>query len=787
MTSFLQDVRQALRSLAGQPGFTAVTVATLALGLGLNTAVVTAAYGILWRPLPFDAPDRLVTLTVRYGEDGRGARVRPGQFSEWRDRIRTVHLAGHLVREHTLRSAGPARVITATAVTSDFFEVLQVSAAVGFAPRLAGGDVLAVVSARLARTLDMASPVSAIGELITLGDTSYEVVGVMPESFAFPTAEVDVWIGLPPDSADPGNGRLELIGRLGSRATIAQARDDATRVAREINSDEWYAEVTSLEETLLDEARPAVLAALAAAALVLAVACASTITLMLGRSIARGHEFALRSALGAGAGRLARTAFMEGLMVATGGLVVGLFVAWTSLRVFTTRAVGLVPRVSEVGLDLPTVLAAVGLTLAVGGVCGGAAAVGAMRRDGAELLRGTVRTATPVTRKLRAALVAAQLALSIVLMTGAGLLTRSVTELLAEDGGFNPGPVLTARLMLDDSRFIDDPSTTDFVNRLLERVRALPTVEAAGIGSLLPPIDAPITLSIRLRSDTRDDTMEFSYGAVTSGFFEALGTPLRDGRHFVEQDERAEVADTIVSVSAARFMFPDDDPVGRGPNFAVPTFGIERDTTMVGVVADMKFAGLDSAPVASMYIPWQLRPMGLSHLVKTSGYPATLVPTVRNLIMELNPTLPLPDVRTLDDHIANSIAGRRLQLVPAAAVAALALAVAMVGLFGTLGRAVTERRLELSIRAAVGASPGRLVRLVLRGSVTVTALGLAVGLSVAAATGRGLSSLLYRVSPYDPLTFAAVAGVVLVASLTASIIPARRAARLDPLIALKGD
>ena len=497
----------------------------------------------------------------------------------------------------------------------------------------------------------------------------------------------------------------------------------------------------------------------------------------------------MRLALGAGAGRVFRAAVIEGLVLAGGGLVAGLFVAWGGLRLFTVRAAGVIPRVTEVGgIDLPVLLCAVGATLGVALVCGGSSAASAMRRNDAELLRGTGLVGTSASRRLPTALVAAQLAMSVVLLTVAGLLARSVGELLAEDGGFAPERVLTARLMLDDAPLIDDASQTAFVNSLLARVRALPTVEAAGLGSTLPPTDAPITMTIRFLNDTRDETTRISFGAVTSGFFEALGTPLQDGRSFTERDGAAEIAGAIMSESAARFLFPDENPVGRTAPFNMPRLAMTRDTAFIGVVDDMKYHGLDAPRAGSVYVPWQLRPMGLSHLVvRTSGDPRALIPTVRDLITELNPTLPVPDVRALDDHIANSIAGRRLQLLAAATIALLALAVAMLGLFGTLRRAVAERRLELSIRAAVGASPRRLVRLVLRGSVAVTALGLVVGLAIAAATGRGLTSLLYGVSPYDPLTLAGVAGVAIVASLTASIIPALRAARLDPLIALKGE
>ena len=784
--SFFHELRYAVRSLARQPSVTAVAVTTLALGLGLNTAVFAVAYGILWRPLPYPESDRLVTITTRFG-DGDGGGIRLNTFSAWVDRLRTAHLSGYQTTERSLRGAGPARIVSVTSVTEDFFSVLGLPAAQGVAPPLPPGDPRAVISAPLARRMET-SGAPAVGQTVTIGDRRYDVTAVMPATFAFPSTEVDAWIAVPPPPvANTGSGSYQLIGRLSEGATRAQAGEDADRVVRNINSAEWNATVRTLESLLLDDTRPAIQVSLAAAVLVLVVACASTTTLMIGRTVGRGHEFAVRRALGAGAGRLIHAAVVEGLVIAGSGLAVGLVLAWAGLRVFTSRAGGVLPRLTEIGLDLPSMLVATGLTVAVALVCGGVSAVGAMRPRGAALLRGTVLRDTPITRRLRAALVAAQLAMAIVLLTGAGLLARSVSALLAQNAGFRSERVLTARLMLGDSRFLDDASQTGFVDRLLARVRALPTVEAAGVGSTLPPTDAPTTVSLRYRSDTRDDAITLSFGAVTPGFFDALGTPLESGRRFARRDQLAEFGAMILSASAAPFMYPaDSDPVGRSSNFAVPTLAVTKDTPIIGVVDDMTYRGLDAPRTGAVYVPWQRRPMGLAHLVvRTTGDPRALVPTLRTLIMQLNPTLPLPDVRTLDDHIAGSIAGRRLQLVPAAAVAALALAVAMVGLFGTLGRAVTERRQELSIRAAVGASPARLVRLVLRSSLAVTIVGLGVGL--AAAAGRALSSLLYGVSPYDPVTFAVVTGVVLVAALIASIMPARRAARLDPLIALKGE
>ena len=728
----------------------------------------------------------MVTVEAR-SEDSDGGGVGLDDFRDWTDRLRTAELAGHQTRERTLRSAGSARIVDVATVTENFFQVLGLPAEEGVAPQFTAGDARVVISTRLARGFSVTPGVPAVGQPITIGDRRYEVAGVMPAAFAFPTAAVDAWVSVPA-VVDRFSGSYELLGRLKDGMTLAQIQEDASRVVRDLNSDNWNALVRTLEGELLDETRPAIQVSLGAAALVLVVALVNTFTLVMGRSVARGREFALRLALGAGLGRLVRGAVIEGVVIASGGLMVGLFLAWAGLRVFLANAAGVLPRVSEVGLDLPALLSIVGVSFLVALACGGASASGAVRRTGADVLRGTPLTGTPVNRRLRSALVAAQLALSIVLLTGAGLLARSVGELLAEDGGFEPERVLTAKLLLSDAPLMDDAAQAAFVNRLLSRVRGLPGVEAAGIGSTLPPTDAPTSMTLSYRSDTRDDTITLKFGAVTSGFFEALGTPLQSGRHFVEQDERGETADAIISESTARFMFPNDDSVGRTSQFDIPILGMTRDTTFLGVVDDIKYQGLDAPRAGALYVPWQLRPMGLSYLViRTNGDPTTLIVPVRDLITQLDPTLPLPDVRTLNDHVAASIADRRLHVVPAVTVAGLALVVTMVGLFGTLGRSVVERRHELSIRAAVGASPRRLVRLVLRGSVSVTALGLAIGLPVAAGVGRGLSSLLYGVSPYDPWTFAGVTGVVLLASLTASLIPARRAARLDPLIALKGE
>ena len=791
LESILHDVRYAARSLFRQPGTTALTVSILALGLGVNTAVLAVAWGVLWRPLPYPAPDRLVRVVQVYAERGSELGVRLDRIDEWNRRLGTMRVAGYAARERVVRGAGPPRVMEVANVTGDFFEVVGMPASQGVAPRFASGDGRAIISASLARWLEDESGESALGRTLTVGEGRYDVAAVMPAEFGLPSAEVDVWLG-EPAVAPVGWAYHQLVGRLREGSTLAQARDDATRVTRETleyRPDLYSAVVRPLDETLRGELRPVLRLSIAAALLVLVVACANAATLLIGRSVVRSREFAIHIALGSGLARLVRAALIEGLAMAVGGLVLGLAAAWAGLRLFAAAAADVMPRVDAVALDLPVVLAGLVLTLLASAACGGASAAGAVRGDGAVLRGGTAATGSRTTRRLRAGLVAAQIALSIVLLTGAGLLVRTVDRLLDEDGGFEPRQALTARLMLADRPLVEGDDHNAFVEMLLERVRGLPGVQAAGVGSLLPPDDEPISVEFHYDIGNGSPTREIvlSFGAVTHGYFAALGVRLRDGRRFEAADDFADVGPVMLSETAARFVYPDEEAVGRPMYYgAIPALGIARHAPIVAVVDDMKYQGLAAPRAGSIYVPWLRAPTGVSHLVvRTTGDPLALAPAVRDLILTLNPSLPVPEVRTLEDHVAGSIADRRLRVLPASGFAALALAVAMVGLFGALARAVAERSHELAIRAAVGASPGRLVRLVLRSALAVTGAGLATGLLASAATGRGLASLLYGVGPYDPATFAASAAAVVLAALAATAIPARRAARLDPMIALR--
>ena len=787
-------MRYVARSLVRQPGPVVLAVGILALGLGVNTAVLAIAYGVLWRPLPYRDADRLITVALVYREDESVlGEVQRDQLDTWNRSLRTARVAGHNSRERVVRAADRTLVTEVATVAGDFFGILGAAAVQGVAPRLASGDRRAVISTALARTIEQEAGRSALGQTLSVGDGRYDVAAVLPSDFGFPSTSVDVWIGAPP-VASPGPGSYRLVGRLRDGATLAQAREDATRVFRgtlAAGADSWSADVRPIDERLRGELRPVLRVSMGAALLVLVVASANAATLLIGRSVLRRREFAIRIALGSGLTRLIRAALAEGLAIAGGGLILGLAAAWAGLRAFATLAAGVVPRIHAVGIDLPVLLAGLLLTVAVGVVCGGASAAGALRRDGAALRAGAATTGSRTTRRLRAALVAGQIASTIVLLTGAGLLVRTVDRLLDEDPGFEPRQALTARLMLADTPFIEGGDHRAFVEMLLERVRGLPGVQAAGVGSVLPPDDEPVAIQL-LHEDRRGASSRreivLSFGAVTRGYFAALGTRLREGRRFEASDDFADVGPVMLSETAARFVYPDEDAVGRPLPYNIDALSIAHRAPIVAVVDDMKYEGLAAPRAGSIYVPWHRVPTGVSHLVvRTTGDPLALAPAVLDLIRNLNPSLPVPEVRTLEDHVAGSIAERRLRVLPAAGFAALALTVAMVGLFGTLARAVAERRNELAVRAAVGASPGRLFRLVLGSAVAVTGVGLAAGLPAAAATGRSLAALLYGVSPFDPVTVATVVATVVLAALAASAIPARRAARLDPMAALRAE
>lgn len=796
MGGFWRDVRFAIRALMRAPLLFVTAILTLAAGTGLATGMFAVAYGVLLRPLPFPDPQRVVTVPVfRRGADARGG-VRMEEVAEWQQRTRAFDkLAAYTTAEFTLRGVGDARSVRGTMVTAGFFDVLGMPAAEGSTRPIAEGEGAAVLSAHL---------VDQIGRLgawrdrgATIGATDFAAAAVMPKTFAFPDVRTDLWVraeAMPRITLFGGadQRRFTLIGRLAPGVTIEQARDDVRRVVKEIDElapaaskQERDAAVFVVQERERDAARPSVLPFLGGAVLVLLIACANVSGLLVGRAVSRQREFAVRRALGGGAAHVLRASLAESFAVSLAGWGLGLWIAWLVMRLFESRAGAAIPNLEGVRLDLPVVAASLLLAVLVAVVSGGAPALRAVRSHPHSVLKQTSERIGRGGRAFRGALVVSQIALTVVLLVAAGLLMRTVARIIAAERGFEAQHAAAMRLMLTQTVRFNADERAPFISRLVEQARALPGVVAAGIGSDLPPNANQLAMTIRLVEDRRgtDETHTFGWAAATPGYLEAIGATLVSGRLFDERDRGATPPSLVITESSARALLRDRDPIGRDWPAPLPSAGGKRiRPRVIGVVRDVKYGGLDrSSPALTLFVPWENLAPGNAHLVvRTSGPAQSIGPSLRRIVQDLDPTLPLFPPQTLDEVVSTSMAARRLRLQLAAAFAALALALAAVALWGAVAQSVLDRRHELAVRLALGATRENAVRLMLRGGLVLIALGVVFGGAASAAAAKGLGHFLHGVSPFDPLTFAAGLSVAVIVSLVACYVPARRAAAISP-------
>jgi putative ABC transport system permease protein len=794
--AFLHDLRLAVRALVGARWTTAAAILILALGTGVNTSVLAVAYGILLRPLPYPEASRIVVLSLEAG--GHEFGIPLAEFDQWRPRLRTVqHVAAYSNAEFTVRGLGEPRVVRAAIVKGEFFEALGVPAAEGRVPSGARLDPWLVVK-RAAPQLVGVPGSGTVGRAVTVGTGSYVVSGSMPDVFAFPADDVVAWLPASSMTAIPiagerADGRsFRLVARLKPGVTLQQASDDVARVRREISgpqSSEVRLTVMPLNDVLTARVRPVLAVLVAAAILVLLVACGNVASLLVGRAVARSRDLAVRLALGASRWQLIRGVLAESLVVAVAASALGVWIGLVLVRAFVRVATGVFPRLDSVAIDLPVLAGTAVTAFAIALLCGAAPALNAARGDFAPAFRGATASASRGARRVRGALVAGQIALSIVLLTGAGLVMRTVTRLLDQAGGIEASHVATARLVMTDTTTFAANARAPYVSLVLERVRALPGVQSAGIGSTLPPRVSPLQMGINVEVKGRSNFQALTLASVTPGYFAALGARVVRGRTFTDGDVGAAGPVAILSESAARHVSPTRDPVDRPLSFSLPPIaGRARRPRIIGIVGDIKYAGLDSASSGTVYLLWNDLPAGTSYLiVRGSQDPLALAPALRRVIRDADPSMPVPEVQSLDDEILRSIADRRLRVLPAASFAILALAVALVGLSAVSSRAVAERRRELAIRGALGATPGGNLRMIVGEGVRWTALGVVIGLAAAGAVGRMLATLLYGVSPHDPATFAAVAVIVAAAAVGTCYLAARRALQQDLLELLRAE
>jgi putative ABC transport system permease protein len=808
------DLRWARRWLAHRPGFALAVVLTLALGVGGTTAVVCVVDGVLLRPLPYPEPDRVVAVwSLTRGQTEPWASS-PPDFRAFRDRASSLEsLGGYYLGAANLVIRGEPVRLAAAFATAGTFEALAVPAALGRTFRTeeetAGRDRVAVLSDATWRRWFAARP-DIVGSTVSVNGAPHTVIGVMPRSFRFPerTAELCLPMAFAPgDVLDTrGNYFVSIIGRLRPGMSAEQSERELAGIAAGIAADEPQASIRSAhvvplhEQTVGDARRPLQLL-LGGTGLLLAITCANVAGLVLARGAARGRELALRAGLGATRGRLARQLLTEGLLLSAAGSAAGLAVAWGALQLLRTLGPRDLPRLDEVALD-GRVLAATALLAIATGLA--FALLPALRLTGGEhpdeLRSGTRQAGAAGHQRLRRLLVGGQVALTLVLLVGAGLLLRSLLALTRVDPGFRSSGVVTASLPLRPHAGTGAPRTWRFADELLERVQTQPEIESAALTSGLSlrggGWDKMVSFGDRPLPESRDKVPVVGYRLVSRDYFRTLGVRLVAGRAF-DQDDRADGAPVaLINQAMAHRFWPDRDPMGTtiwmGPPEAmvstiVPAgFRFPR-LTVVGIVADERFESLDrpaEPEVYQLYAQSAETPSTLYLVVRARGEPTLVIPGLRAALRAVDPTMPLAEVATVSELMRESGARRRFGAVLVSGFAALALALALVGVYGVAAQFVAQRRRELAIRLALGADIAEIMRLVLReGAGTALAGGL-VGIAAALALSGLMRAVVFEVQPSDPVTYVACTAVLLAAVLLAALLPARRAARLPPAVVL---
>lgn len=791
----LRDVRHVLRSLGKAPGFVVVAALTLALALGATTLIFSVVNGVVLRPLPYDDAGRLVRVfETAPGRSGELRSIAHPTLDAWGDLRAFEGIA--LYGPWSLDLAGTERAeqLRGAAVSTGFFATLRASPAAGRAftreEHQPGGPRVIVLTDGLRHRLF--GDATALGETLNLGGEPFTVVGVMPPGFAYPAgAEFWVTTGLDAEWDARRARHLSAIGRLRPGVDVAGATADLLRVEASLAEQfpEAYTgygiQVTPLHEQIVGPVRKPLLLVLGAVSAVLLIACANVANLTLARSAGRRREFAVRAALGAGAGRVARLVVLENLVLAVIGGTAGIFAAGLGLDAMRGFLTERLPRIAEVSLDWRVVGVAAGVTLLAGLLVGLAPVFQAFSPDLQDQLKegGRSQTSARGHTRLRGALVIAQTAMALVLVTSAGLLVKSFTRLMAVDPGVRTEGVLTFGLGLSGERRGDAAHIVEFYRRVRESLEAIPGVERVGLASRLPLSGADHSNSFRLTEDPPDQQRSAQDRAVTPGYFRALEIPVR-GREFTETDRADGAPVVIVNESFARQYFPGRDAVGQ--RFTPSRAGrVSRE--IVGVAGDARQSGPDVPVEPEFYLPHAQDPWPwLSVVIRTAGDPLALLRQVEEAVWSIDRNLPLTSVRTMDDLYSASVAPRRLGLALIGLFAVLAVVLAVIGAYGVMAYLVTERLPEVGIRMAVGATSGDVVRLVVGRGLRLAAIGIGIGLVGAAIAGRSLQGMLFEVRGQDPATLVAASAVLGAAVLLASFLPARRASRVDPVRALRG-
>ena len=798
----LQDINYAIRILRKNPGFTAIAIVTLALGIGANTAIFSVVNAVLLRALPYQNADRLVMIweTEPSGPGGLYPATGP-DFRDWLKMNKVFDsMAAGTPDGATLTGSGEPLKIPGDAVWPGIFKMLGMEPLYGRAfaadEYQPGKNHVVILSYGLWQRAFGGDP-AILGKKITMNAEAYDVIGIMPSSLRFPEIwqqKAEYWVPIdleaPAWKKERGNHWMWVIARMKPAVTIEQASADMQTVSHQL--EQQYpntnagviAKVRSMKDELTHRLRPALIVLFAAVGFLLLIACVNVVNLLLARAISREREIAVRMAVGSSRWRVVRQLLTESVMLFLIGGGAGLAVGWGALRILLAAAPsGYIPSVMNVALD-PTVFAFAFLVAFLAGALGGLApAIQSSRTDLQEALKEGGRSASSPHHRARSVLTSGEIALALIMLIGSGLAIRSLVRLLGVDAGFDADHVLTSRISLPETAYSKNDQTSAFYQQLLDRIRALPGVVAAAGGTELP-LEGGSNGVVYIEGQPLPKNMWSSplveSDGVTPDFFRTLRIPMLKGRDFTWADAKDAPRVAIINEAMAKRFWPNEDPVGRrfSQGYEHPKW-----ITVVGVVGDVREFGLDEAPIPEAFYPDHSQDLSL--VIRTATPPLDSLTAVRAAAHELDKSVPLYRVRELSQIVSESSGQQRFVALLLTLLASVALALAAIGIYGVVAYSVASRQHEIGIRMALGAKRADVMKLVLRQGLTLALVGVVVGVPAAFALTRFLRSLLFEIKPTDAVTYAVVSLTLIGVAALASYIPARRATKVDPMVALR--
>jgi putative ABC transport system permease protein len=809
-----QDLKHSLRALRRKPGFTFVTVVTLAIGIGGTTAIFGAVNAVLLRPLPYPEPDRLVQVfkTTARQPDRIGGSVSPPDYNDWRhDNSVFTELAAFDTQSYPITGIGAAEQVRSADVTGGFFKAMGAEPLHGRVittddDPMGARDVVVLSNALWKRRFG--SNPGIIGHQLIVNGVSSEVIGVMPAGFEYPLL-AELWVPLRFSARDYETQRgahyINVVARLKPGRSIESARLDMRAIASRLaesfprTNRESSASVHPLREALVGSVRQSMFVLLGAVGLVLLIVCVNIASLILIRAVGRGRELAVRVAVGAGRATLIRALLVESLVLGLAGGAGGLLLSYWATAAIGSMDVSIgIPLLNQTRLDMPVVFFAIGIAVAASLLFGTMPAWHATSlADVVTRIReeGGSTTSDPKRQRIRSLLIVAETTLAVVLLVGAGLLTRSFARLLAVDLGFNSASVQTFAFSLPEARYAAPAQRAEFIDTLISRIASRPDVESAGANSGLPLTNYRFGISTSTRdglrlSDEEQDQMTLQVRLVTPDYFKTLRIPVGLGRPFTASDRQGAESVAIVNQAAAKLLWPDQNAIGHELTIGtrLGLGGAPAGGRVVGIAADVREHGPAARVPPTLYLAHAQWPDdSMTVVVRSRGEPTALVEPLRAIMRDLDTDVPMFRVRTMDQIAATAVAQPRLYLVLIACFAGTAMLLAAIGLYGVLAYAVGQRTREIGIRLALGAKRSEVLRMVMGQAGRLAVAGITIGLAAAVLASRVLRSQLFEVAPTDTTTYLVVAVGLMLVALVASWIPARRAARIDPITALRHD